>query len=112
MTSVTPLNCWRCKRDWQDLRSRKGGSESLDKAETEIEELAHEILKDPAPEQAHILPIWMYLTCIRVMHLRSDRGAVEFSTARADSELRSRCEKIPDAVLRIGYLNVPNIARS
>jgi class 3 adenylate cyclase/tetratricopeptide (TPR) repeat protein len=84
----------------------RGRPENLERAQSQIEELANEILKEPPTEKSHILPLWMYLTCIRVVHARSDPHAAQL-IARAGAELRARSEKIADAALRIGYLNVP-----
>ena len=84
----------------------RGGTKNLERAHSEIEELANEILKAPPTEQSHILPLWMYLTCIRVLHVRSDPRATQL-IARSAAELSARCEKIPDPALQIGFMNVP-----
>lgn len=88
------------------LAVARGGAENLESAQSEIEELVGEILKEPPTERSHILPLWMYLTCIQVSHARGDPRAAGL-IARVAGELRARCEKIPDPGLQIGYMNVP-----
>ncbi len=84
----------------------RGGAKNLKAAYNYIEELAAEILMDPPTEQSHIVPLWMYVTCIRVMQLQGDPRVAQI-IARAAAELHQRCEKIIDPALQAGYLNVP-----
>lgn len=84
----------------------RGGKDDLDKAHTDLNELVQILLQEPPHEKTRFLPLWLYLTCIRVMRACSDPRA-EPLIARADAELRARSEKISDAALRIGYLNIP-----
>jgi hypothetical protein len=84
----------------------RGGEDNAARARTYIEGLAAEILTDPPTERSHILPLWMYLICIRVMQLQGDPQTAQ-TIARAGAELHQRCERIIDPSLQAGYLNVP-----
>ncbi len=84
----------------------RGGVESLEMAQSQIQELADEIMRDPPTEQSHILPMGLYLMCIRVMHARNDPYTAQM-IARADVELHARLAKITDASLRPAYMNTP-----
>jgi predicted ATPase/class 3 adenylate cyclase len=88
------------------LALARGGNDDLDKAHTHLNELVQILLQEPPHEKARFLSLWIYLTCIRVMRACNDPRAAPL-IARADAELRARSEKISDAALRIGYLNVP-----
>ena len=83
-----------------------GGMESLEMARSHIQELVDEILCDPPTGQSHILPMGLYLVCIRVMHARNDPSTAQI-IARANAELRARFAKITDASLRPAYMNIP-----
>ncbi len=71
-----------------------------------IQELARELLQQPPSEQSHILPLWMYLTCIRVMRASEDPHAVQL-IRRANEELQERREKISDDSFHEQFLNIP-----
>jgi ATP/maltotriose-dependent transcriptional regulator MalT len=76
------------------------------KARMLIQELAREILQEPPSEQSHILPLWLYVACIRVMKASGD-AETQKMTRRANDELKMRAEKISDAALRAGYMDAP-----
>ncbi len=101
-----PMQLHEVQAGLAGLELARGGTGNLEKAQTQVEELVIEILQEPPPEQSHIIPMWLYLTCIRVIKRRSDPRASRL-IARANAELRERCEKITEASLRAGYLNVP-----
>ena len=101
-----PMQLHEVQAGLAGLALARGGSDNLEKAQSQVEELIHEILQEPAPENTHIIPMWMYLTCIRVMKARSDTRAGRL-IARSNTELRERCEKITEVSLRTGYLNMP-----
>lgn len=84
----------------------RGGLESLATGQSHIQELADEILQNPPTEQSHILPMGLYLMCIRVAEARND-PCTEQLIARAKEELQSRVAKITDVALRPAYMNVP-----
>ncbi|MBI2332556.1 MAG: tetratricopeptide repeat protein, partial [Chloroflexi bacterium] len=84
----------------------RGDSESVKKAQTLIQELAREILQEPPTEQSHILPLWLYLTCIRVLKAGDDSEAGNMMR-RANEELKARSEKISDDALRAEFMDAP-----
>lgn len=85
----------------------RGGTRDLDEAKSLIQDLSKEMLREPASEKAHVLPLWIYLTCIRVMQACYDPNSTELVT-RAKAELRERSEKITNPALRAEYMvNVP-----
>jgi hypothetical protein len=71
-----------------------------------IEELASELLQEPPTEQSHILPLWMYLTCIRVLHKSADPRAGRL-IGRANAELQERREKISDRSFHARFMEIP-----
>ena len=83
----------------------RGGNDALIRAYTSLNELLALLLQEPPHEKSHLLRLWLYLTCIRVMQARSDPRAAQL-IARADAELRARSGKIADSALRLGYLNI------
>ncbi|MCB0117702.1 MAG: tetratricopeptide repeat protein, partial [Anaerolineales bacterium] len=83
----------------------RGDSETIQKAQATIQNLADELLKEPVTDLAHVLPLWMYETCIRAMKAGDDMG-VEKMIKRANEELHLRAKKITDEALRESFLNV------
>lgn len=71
-----------------------------------IEGLAKELLQEPPSEQSRILPLWMYLTCIRVLNKNADPQTVRM-IRRANSELQMRCERISDPSFHKKFLSIP-----
>lgn len=68
--------------------------------------LVNEFLQEPPSEQSHILPLWMYLMCIRVMRASDDPQTVRL-IRRANEELQARREKISDMSFHERFLNIP-----
>lgn len=84
----------------------RGDSKSLEAARSLAQDLVREILHEPATDRSHILPLGLYLTCIRVLQANSD-PRTNSMIARAFAELGLRSEKISDVTLRPGYLGIP-----
>jgi predicted ATPase/class 3 adenylate cyclase len=84
----------------------RGDAAALTSARPAVDELASQILQDPPADQAHVIPMWLYLTCIRVMRATADTQADRL-IRRVHAELLARCEKISDASLHDGFLNIP-----
>jgi tetratricopeptide (TPR) repeat protein len=84
----------------------RGDAAALTSARPAVDELASQILQDPPADQAHVIPLWLYLTCIRVMRATADTQADRL-IRRVHAELLARCEKISDASLHDGFLNIP-----
>jgi adenylate cyclase len=113
------LDAWEIEQELEDsiplfelqaglagVELERGGDESLERAQSHVRELTDEILRVPPTEQSHILPIGLYLMCIRVAHARKDPCTVQL-VARANDELQSRFAKITTAALRLVYMNIP-----
>jgi len=84
----------------------RGDAKSLEQAASMLANLSDEILHEPPTEQSHILPLWLYLLCMRVLSACSDARA-PLLLRRALMELKQRSEKISDPILRLSYLDVP-----
>jgi len=84
----------------------RGDSVSAGRAISLVEELIGEILHEPPTDRSHVLPLRLYLTCIRTLHAGSDPRTTPLIN-RASAELLARCEKISDPSLRAGYLGIP-----
>jgi adenylate cyclase len=84
----------------------RGESDSLENARSQVQELTAEILRDPPTGQSQILPMGLYLMCIRVAHACSDPCTAQLIN-RAAEELQARFAKISDASLRTAYMNIP-----
>ena len=83
----------------------RGRSEELEKAHDYLTELLSLLLQEPPSEKTQFLPMWLYLTGIRVLQARNDLRTEQL-IVRAELELRSRSNKIPDNTLKFGYLNI------
>lgn len=81
------------------------GSNSMQKAGDLIIGLRDELLQDPPSDQSHILPMGLYLICIRVLQALADPRS-EAMTSRSYKELMMRSDKITDADLRAGFLKI------
>lgn len=84
----------------------RGDAAAIKQARSLVDDLASQILQDPPADQAHIIPLGLYLTCIRVMHANAD-AQTDRLIRRVQAELLARCEKISDASLHDGFLNIP-----
>jgi hypothetical protein len=100
-----------------NLMLARGSSDDLDKAYAHLSTLISLLLQEPPPEKPGLLPLWLYLACIRVLHARRDPRAAQLINL-ANVELRVRSDKITDDTLRQGFLNIPehiaitNLARA
>jgi tetratricopeptide (TPR) repeat protein len=83
----------------------RADSESLKKAGEFLQDLIGEILHEPPTDQSHILPMGLYLMCIRIMKALTDPRADDL-IARASWELTARSAKISDHELRAGFLKL------
>ena len=99
------LTMMEVRAGFANLVLARGGSDDLEQAYTDMIELLPSLLLEAPLEKPRVLPMWLYLTCIRVMQTYRDPRAEQL-IARADAELRARSSKITDAALRLGYLNV------
>jgi predicted ATPase len=86
--------------------ARRAGAGSSEAAQARIQGLVDEILREPPTEQSHLLPMGLYLICIRVAQARQDPCAAQL-IARANEELRLRLAKITDGSLHPAYVNIP-----
>ena len=84
----------------------RGRNGELERAHDYLNELLSLLLQEPPNEKTQFLPMWLYLTGIRVLQARNDPRSAQL-IVRADLELRSRSNKITDNALRFGYLNIP-----
>jgi adenylate cyclase len=89
-----------------ELGLAREGAGGMGSALLHLEDLIGEITAEPATDQSHILPLWMYLTCVRAAQAAHDPRAAHL-LARAQSELRARSERISEPSLRAEYLRVP-----
>jgi predicted ATPase len=89
-----------------NLMLARGGDEDVERAHTCVSALISSLLQEAPPDKTPFLPLWLYLTCIRVLQARHDPRAEQL-LGLAKAELRSRSEKITDPALRQGYLNIP-----
>jgi tetratricopeptide (TPR) repeat protein len=87
------------------LALARAGAESLEQAQSYTRELTAEILRDPPTEQSHILPMGLYLICIRVAQACND-PCLEPLITRAKKELWARFAKITDLSLRPAYMGI------
>jgi tetratricopeptide (TPR) repeat protein len=84
----------------------RGDSDSAESAVAVMQDLGRELLQDPPTDRSRVLPLRLYLACIRVMHAAGD-PRLKPLIARAQSELQKRCEKISDPGLQPGFLALP-----
>ncbi|HEX2993632.1 MAG TPA: tetratricopeptide repeat protein, partial [Anaerolineales bacterium] len=89
-----------------EVALRDGGAQSLEAAQSQVRELTDELLRQPPTERSHILPMELYLTCIRAAQACKDPCITQLIT-RAKEELQSRLAKITDIALHPIYLNIP-----
>jgi hypothetical protein len=83
----------------------RGETQLLEIAQAHVHELTNELLHEQPTEQTHILPMGLYLICIRVAQACKDPYTAQLITC-ANEELRSRLAKITDVSLRPAYLNI------
>ena len=88
-----------------NLALARGGRNELDKALAYLNELLPLLFREQSSEESQLLPLGLYLTCIRVLQAQADPRAEQL-IIRAEAELRARSDKITDAALRRGYLNI------
>ncbi len=89
-----------------NLMLARGGDENVERAYACVSALISLLLQEAPPDKTLFLPLWSYLTCIRVLQARHDPRAAQLLVL-AKAELRLRSEKITDTALRQGYLNIP-----
>ena len=89
-----------------NLMLARGSSDDLDKAYVQLSTLISLLLPESPHEKPPFLPLWLHLTCIRVLQGCRDPRAAQLILL-ANAELRSRSDKITDNALRQGYLNIP-----
>ena len=101
------MQLYEIQAGWARAALARGGTKDLEQAKFLIQGISEEILQEPPSENSHFLPLWIYLTCIRIMQACNEPNSAEL-IVRAETELRERSEKITDAALRAEYLmNVP-----
>lgn len=88
-----------------NLALARGERNELDKALPYLNELLPLLFQEPPIEKPLFLPLWLYLTCIRVLQAYADPRAGPL-IIRAEVELRARSDRITDAAVRSGYLNI------
>jgi tetratricopeptide (TPR) repeat protein len=84
----------------------RGAASALTSAGAAVAELASQVLQDPPADQAHVIPMWLYRTCIRVLRATAD-PQTESLIRRVRAELLARCEKISDPSMHEGFLGIP-----
>ncbi len=84
----------------------RGRNGELERARDYLNELLSLLLQEPPNEKTRFLPMWLYLTGIRVLQAHNDPRSAQL-IGRADWELRSRSNKITDNSLRFGFLAIP-----
>ena len=84
----------------------RGRNGELERARDYLNELLSLLLQEPPNEKTRFLPMWLYLTGIRVLQAHNDPRSAQL-IGRADLELRSRSNKITDNSLRFGFLAIP-----
>ncbi|HMB23490.1 MAG TPA: adenylate/guanylate cyclase domain-containing protein [Anaerolineales bacterium] len=89
-----------------EVALKGGGTQSPEAAQSQVRELTAEILREPPTECSHLLPMGLYLTCIRAAQACKDPYVTQLAT-RAKEELQSRLVKITDPSLHSMYLNIP-----
>lgn len=84
----------------------RGDASALTSAGAAVAELASQVLQDPPTDQAHVIPMWLYRTCILVLRATAD-PQTERLIRRVHAELLARCEKISDPSMHEGFLGIP-----
>lgn len=70
-----------------------------------IHPLTEDLLNETHSEQNQIPPMWLYLTCIRVLKACKD-SRLETMIAVSHKELLARAEKVSDPSMRTGFLKI------
>jgi tetratricopeptide (TPR) repeat protein len=89
-----------------NLMLARGSSDDLDKAYAHLSTLISLLFEESPHEKSWFLPLWLYLTCIRVLQARRDPRAVQL-IGLANAELHARSDKITNDTLKQGFLNIP-----
>ncbi len=89
-----------------ELALARDGESGRAAALSHLQDLIGEISTEPASDQSHTLPLWMYLACVRAAQESGDARALPLA-ARTQAELRARSERIGDPLLRAEFLSVP-----